>query len=134
MATVTCTLNYENNQLTKTYQVSFDAKDTIKVVTLTPGLAIKATNASARKLFPALTNGMKKTPRSKATPNAAPKYELDVPVVKPSAKKPDGLTAANQPQFCFSAQKLATFLCGRRVNGKFESYEVPDGPTFPNGK
>lgn len=133
MATLQCTLKYEGDKLTKTYQVLFDEKDTIKILTETPSLAIKGGNARARKLMPTVQKGGGRSARAvKSSPN-----EYDPPLVaggKMSAKAAKVGGAAKQAQFCFSAPagKMARFICGIRLNGKFQAYpeglEVPTPP------
>jgi len=144
MATVTCTLKYEDDgTLTKRYQVAFDANDIINVVTETPGLAIRAKNSGARKLFPALTHKIKKATGTlkkqvskKNGSNQKAVYEFDPPLAKPRAKpKVEAPATATKPsELCFSVQtnKLAVFVCGYRENGKFTPDKDADGPTFPN--
>lgn len=123
MATVTCTLKYEGGKLTKVYQVQFDKTDTIHFLTETPGLAIKADNAHARNIFPALTNGNPQPPD-------IPPYEYVPPMAHANGGKP---TPQCEITFTGSEENLARFLCGYRVDGKFEAYPVPDGPQIPNG-
>jgi len=130
MATVKCILKYQNSQLTKTYQVTFDQKDTINVVTETEGLVIKASNQRAKDLFPALkheSTGQGHRPSIAAGES----YEFDPPLAPAAA--PAELT--KKSQFCFSVdqQHLAKFSCGFRKDGKFTPYPVEDGPEFPTG-
>jgi hypothetical protein len=127
MATVTCTLKYENAQLTKTYHVTFDPKDKINVVTETAGLVIKAANARAKELLPALKNGSAARSPEQVSAEVGPD-EFDPPYELAPRAVP-----ATESQFCFSASpaQVAKFICGLRKAGKFTPYPKEDGPEFP---
>src|SRR6516162_2333128 len=100
MAKVICTLKYKRSKLTKTYQVTFDQNDSIEVVTETKGLVIKASNARAKALLPALKNGN--------TVQGRP-GEFDLAPAQ-AAVRP----ASAQFRFSADQAKVAKFECGFR--------------------
>ena|SRR5215469_5370084 len=127
MATVTCTLKYENGQLTKTYQVTFDTNDTINVVTETEGLVIKAANERAKALLPALKKGSAARSSKQVSAEVGPD-EFDPPLARAARA-----VSPTKSQFCFSAgqAQVAKFTCGLRESNKFTPYPKEDGPEFP---